>query len=130
MISASTVTPLTVGWPTWTPPPSSANSNGPKVTFEPAPPASFSTRRVSPSATRYCFPPDEMTAYMESGPRCERRSLEREPRLSSEQTLQDLIDGLGVSLAAGLLHDGAHEEAHQLGGRGEAGGLVGMGGDD
>ena len=47
-------------------------------------PASFSTRRVSPSATRYCFPPDAMTAYMNQVPRWKRRSLESEAPLSSE----------------------------------------------
>ena len=41
-----------------------AGPEGTKVTLVPAGPVSFSTRRVSPSLTRYCFPPEEMTAYI------------------------------------------------------------------
>src|SRR5215471_7667524 len=122
-ISASTVTPATVGRPTSTLPPSSAKRSGPKVTLVPAGPASFSTRRVSPSLTRYCFPPVAMTAYMVPGPPGERGSLERRPALSSSfgtngaQAAQPSLSRLSAVLAevegrpehAGVGDDGVDE---------------------
>src|SRR5262249_23304539 len=65
-IFASTFAPPTSGVPTFTPSPSPTRSTSLKVTASPTLPASFSTRSRSPCATRYCFPPVLMTAYMKS----------------------------------------------------------------
>src|SRR4051812_11455647 len=107
-ISASTVTPATVGRPTSTLPASSANRSGPKLTLVPAVPVSFSTRRVSPSLTRYCFPPDTMTAYMCELPPGERRSLDISRQLSSVQGLRSgsWPPALGLRLCAPGLEPG------------------------
>src|SRR5215831_9837238 len=42
----------------------STSSTSPSSTFEPTSPATFSSRIVCPGATRYCFPPDRITAYI------------------------------------------------------------------
>src|SRR3954467_11913715 len=102
-ISASTVMPPTVGRPTETEPASSATSSGPNEILVPAGPVSFSTRRVSPSLTRYCFPPDTMTAYMCELPPGERRSLDISRQLSrvvGRSDLQDLDLDLDLDLVA------------------------------
>src|SRR5580765_4454279 len=61
---AATAAPLTVGAPTLTPSPEPSRSTWSKLTAAPTSASSFSTRRVSPCATRYCLPPVMMTAYI------------------------------------------------------------------
>src|SRR4029453_6028757 len=49
---------------TWTLPSFSTSKTFPSSTFAPTSPANFSSRIVCPGATRYCFPPDRITAYI------------------------------------------------------------------
>src|SRR5262249_46467220 len=60
---AETFAPLTVGEPTLgLSPPIIRTSSNVTLSFSALPRTSRSTKRVSPSATRYCFPPERMMA--------------------------------------------------------------------
>src|SRR5215471_1664601 len=52
------------GLPTWTLPSFSTSKILPNSILAPTSPATFSSRIVCPGATRYCLPPDLITAYI------------------------------------------------------------------
>src|SRR5437899_655318 len=63
---ALTAAPATSGVPAVEPSPSPTIRTSPNSIVAPGSPASFSTEITSSLATRYCFPPVRITAYMGS----------------------------------------------------------------
>src|SRR5437667_9663425 len=61
---ALTSAPETNGAPTLTPSPAPTSSTSSKETLAPTSAVSASTRSFAPDSTRYCLPPDLMTAYI------------------------------------------------------------------
>src|SRR5258706_12718650 len=61
---ALTSAPETNGAPTLTPSPAPTSSTSSNETLGQSSAASVSTRRLAPDSTRYCLPPDLMTAYI------------------------------------------------------------------
>src|SRR5438552_16997281 len=62
---AFTSAPETNGAPTLTPSPAPTSSTCSKETLAPTSAASASTRSFAPDSTRYCLPPDLITAYID-----------------------------------------------------------------
>src|SRR3954452_8336078 len=62
---ALTSAPETSGAPTLTPSPAPTRSTWSNETLAPTSAVSASTRSFAPDSTRYCLPPDLMTAYID-----------------------------------------------------------------